>query len=321
MNYYTMPVRSSVPQARWAAEADALERKRHAAETAARQREQTQQREAANAAARTAEAQIAALRVELEEQYDVRREAMVQYIVEELDAVAREAERMLKRKIEALQHEFETKLASAVAEIRGERGDQGEQGECGPMGPPGPSGPQGEQGPPGKLPVAEAWMPETVFYVGDVVAYAGGTFQARRDTGQAPSHSDWICLASAGSDGRSIAVRGTFNEAAEYHRNDVVACNGGSFIALKDGPGPCPGSGWQLVASPGKRGIAGLKGERGERGPKGDPGLNAPVVRSWHVDRERFVVTPILAGGDAGPPLELRPLFEEYHSQAQRGRE
>jgi hypothetical protein len=237
---------------------------------------------------------------------------MVQYIVVELDAVARNAERMLKRKIEALQHEFETKLASAVAAIRGERSVQGEQGAPGPMGPPGPSGPRGEQGPPGKLPVAEAWVPETVFYAGDVVAFDGGTFQARRDTGQAPSHSDWICLARAGRDGQSVKVRGTFNEAAEYHQNDLTACNGGSFIALKDAPGPCPGSGWQLVASPGKRGIAGLKG---------DPGLNAPVIRSWHVDRERFVVTPILAGGDAGPPLELRPLFEEYHSQAQRGRE
>ena len=313
---------SSLPQQRWNAEAEAAERKRAAAEAAARQREQTQEREAANAAARTAEAQIAALRVELEEQYDVRREAMVQYIVEELDAVAREAERMLKRKVEALQHEFETKLASAVAEIRGERGDQGDQGEPGPMGPPGPSGPQGEQGPPGKLPVAEAWVPETVFYAGDVVAFDGGTFQARRDTGQAPSHSDWICLASAGSDGRSIAVRGTFDEAADYHRNDVVACNGGSFIALKDGPGPCPGSGWQLVASPGKRGVTGLKGERGERGAKGDPGERgqaAPAILSWQLDCEHYIAMPLLSDGTEGPLLNLRPLFEQYHGETQRG--
>jgi hypothetical protein len=118
-----------------------------------------------------------------------------------------------------------------------------------------------------------------------------------------------------------VKVCGTFNEAAEYHPNDVVACNGGSFIALKDAPGVCPDSGWQLVASPGKRGVTGLKGERGERGAKGDPGLNAPVIRSWHVDRGRFVVTPILAGGDAGPLLDLRSLFEEYHSQAECGRE
>src|SRR5262245_29108979 len=54
----------------------------------------------------------------------------------------------------------------------------------GAMGPPGPSGPRGEQGPPGKLPMVKLWVPETVFYAGDVVAYDGGTFQAKRDTGQ-----------------------------------------------------------------------------------------------------------------------------------------
>jgi len=53
----------------------------------------------------------------------------------------------------------------------------------------------------------------------------------------------------------------------------VVALNGGSFVALKDAPGPCPGSGWQLLASQGKRGVA---GEKGERGPKADPGLAMP---------------------------------------------
>ena len=53
----------------------------------------------------------------------------------------------------------------------------------GAMGPPGPAGPRGEQGPPGKLPVVKLWMPETVYYAGDVVAYDGGTFQAMCDTG------------------------------------------------------------------------------------------------------------------------------------------
>jgi hypothetical protein len=80
----------------------------------------------------------------------------------------------------------------------------------GAMGPPGPSGPRGEQGPPGKLPLVRLWVPETVYYEGDVVAYDGGTFQAKRDTGQPPSHAHWICLATSGRDGESIAVRGTF---------------------------------------------------------------------------------------------------------------
>jgi hypothetical protein len=72
-------------------------------------------------------------------------------------------------------------------------------------GPPGPAGPRGEQGPPGKLPLVKLWVPETVFYTGDVLAYEGGAFQAKRDTGQPPSHADWICLAAPGRDGKSVA--------------------------------------------------------------------------------------------------------------------
>ena len=64
--------------------------------------------------------------------------------------------------------------------------------------------------------------------------------------------ADWLCLATAGRDGKSIAVRGTFYETADYHCLDIVAFNGGSFIALKDAPGPVPvrvGSCWRARAS------------------------------------------------------------------------
>ena len=180
----------------------------------------------------------------------------------------------------------------------------------------GKPGPRGEQGPPGKLPLVKLWKPETVYYEGDVVAYDGGTFQAKRDTGQPPSHADWICLATAGRDGNSITVRGTFNETAEYHRLDVVALNGGCFIARKDAPGPCPGSGWQLLASQGKRGVAGARGERGERGPKGDPGLSGVTICDWKIDRARYVATPVMSDGREGPLLELRGLFEQFLADA-----
>jgi hypothetical protein len=139
-------------------------------------------------------------------------------------------------------------VGEVVAELRREW-------VVGAIGPPGPAGPRGEQGPPGKLPLVKLWMPETVYYEGDVVAYDGGMFQAMCDTGQPPSHAHWICLAAAGRDGKTIAVRGTFDESVSYRRLDVVALNGGSFIALKDAPGPCPGPGWQLIASQGKRGT------------------------------------------------------------------
>ena len=177
----------------------------------------------------------------------------------------------------------------------------------------GKPGPRGEQGPPGKLPLVRLWKPETVYYEGDVVAYDGGTFQAKRDTGQPPSHADWICLATAGRDGNSITVRGTFNVTAEYRRLDVVALNGGSFVALKDAPGPCPGSSWQLLASQGKRGVA---GERGERGQQGNPGLSGATIRDWKIDRTHYVATPVMSDGREGPPLELRGLFEQFLSDA-----
>ena len=81
----------------------------------------------------------------------------------------------------AAEHQF---MCDIVAEVLAELH---KDWEVGAMRPSGPSGPPGEQGPPGKLPLVKLWVPETVYYAGDVVAYDGGTFQAKRDTGQ-PHH-------------------------------------------------------------------------------------------------------------------------------------
>jgi hypothetical protein len=163
--------------------------------------------------------------------------------------------------------------------------------------------------PPAKFQTIRAWGPDTIYHEGAIVAFAGGTWQAQRDTARVPGAQDWVCLASAG---HSFTVRGTFNETAEYHRLDVVALNGGSFIALKDAPGPCPGPGWQLIASQGKRGVA---GEKGERGPRGDAGASGATIVGWKIDRTRYLATPLMSNGGEGPPLELRGLFEQFFSE------
>ena len=90
---------------------------------------------------------------------------------------------------------------------------------------------------------------------------------------------------------------------------DIVALNGGSFIAKKDNPGPCPGAGWQLIASQGKR------GDKGERGLQGIPGV--PVfIQKWRLDRDNYIAVPVMSDGREGPPLELRSLFEQFHTEA-----
>ena len=83
----------------------------------------------------------------------------------------------------------------------------------------------------------------------------------------------------------------------------------GSFIAKKDNPGPCPGAGWQLIASQGKR------GDKGERGLQGIPGV-AVFIQKWRLDRDNYIAVPVMSDGREGPPLELRSLFEQFHTEA-----
>ena len=214
---------------------------------------------------------------------DIEREVMIEAFGEALGITCQE----LRDRISAL----ELKLAELTGAIDILRGLQ----------PP----------PPAKFQTIRAWSPDTIYHEGAIVAFAGGTWQAQRDTARVPGAQDWVCLASAG---HSFTVRGTFDETAEYHLLDVVALNGGSFIALKDAPGLCPGPGWQLIASQGRRGAA---GEKGERGPRGDAGASGATIRDWKIDRARYVATPVMSDGRDGPPLELRELFEQFFSEVQ----
>jgi hypothetical protein len=72
--------------------------------------------------------------------------------------------------------------------------------------------------------------------------------------------SPLVSLLLVATASRSATVK-QHQEDLEYEVNDAAALNGGSFVALRDHPGPCPGPGWQLLAASGKRGVA------GERGP------------------------------------------------------
>jgi hypothetical protein len=97
-------------------------------------------------------------------------------------------------------------------------------------------------------------------------------------------------------------IRGTHDPKAEYLANDMVAKDGGTFVARRNNPGPCPGTDWQLMARQGQRGIA---------GERGAPGRDAPRIVGWVVDRGAFTVAPKLSDGSTGPVLELRALFED----------
>lgn len=146
----------------------------------------------------------------------------------------------------------------------------------GPAGVDGKDGERGERGPEGRLTTVKEWT-TGVHYEGEIKSHNGATWQAVRDTAQEPPGEDWACIASRGADGtegKSFNPLGLWKADAEYSRLDVVTLNGGSFVALADSPGPCPGDGWRLLASKGERGGRGEKGERGERGMSG-PALTA----------------------------------------------
>jgi len=188
-----------------------------------------------------------------------------------------------------------------------------------PAAPPGPPGQAGPPGPPGKLPIVKIWQPESVSYEAQVVSYDGATYQALRDTAQKPGGSDWICLAVAGRDAKSPCVRGTFNADAEYRELDIVALNGGSFIARRDDPGICPGQGWQSLTLPGRkgeRGAQGPRGERGEPGPRGEPGEKGAIIAAWELDEVNYTARAIMSDGSDGGTLDLRGFFARYHTES-----
>jgi hypothetical protein len=194
----------------------------------------------------------------------------------------------------------------------GRDGSPGEKGDAGPQGEKGLTGERGLEGPPGKLPIVKAWS-EGVHYEGEIRSHLGATYQAAYDTGKEPGTSDdWICIAARGTDGtdgRGFKIRGTYSADKKFEWNDIVACNGGSFVALKDDPGDCPGPDWQLIAGPGKRGD---KGQPGDKGLPGKEGVAGTVIAGWIVNAKSYSAVPVMSDGSHGPEIEMRALFEQF---------
>lgn len=142
----------------------------------------------------------------------------------------------------------------------------------------------------GKLPIVKAWA-DGVHYAGDVVTHRGATWQATQDTGREPGSADWACLAAQGEPGAGFTVCGTYDPEATYEAGCIVMRDGSSFVALRTEPGECPGDGWQLWASRGKRGATGDRGDKGETGDRGEKGdmllcaeLDGDELRLTHAD-------------------------------------
>ncbi len=117
-----------------------------------------------------------------------------------------------------------------------------------------------------------------------------------------------------GKDADPITIRGTYDAGARYGNLHAVATGGSTFVARYDNPGPCPGDGWQLLASCGKPGRPGPQGEQGPRGERGLPG-QGPSILAWEIDARNFRATPIMSDASEAPPLELRGMFEQFQME------
>jgi hypothetical protein len=177
-------------------------------------------------------------------------------------------------------------------------------------------GAPGPAGPPGKLEIVKDHIEGQVYYERDlVVAGDGALYQAERDTAATPPNADWRCITRAGRDGKdalNFRIEGTCDPAAKYRRLSIVTLNGSSFVARHDDPGPCPGEGWQLLASAGKRGQQGPKGERGERGSMG-PLATAARIASSEIDAEYNLNLRYTDG--SRDTIPLRSAFAQFFSE------
>ena len=214
---------------------------------------------------------------------------------------------------------------------RGERGlpgvsVKGERGERGEQGPPGASvkGDRGEPGLPGAPGSAARWACSRRSRLGRRRCTMLAT-SCPRPARLGRRSTIPLIIRKARRIGFALRCGGrrTFTggsrpvqRAGDLRSLDMVALNGGTFIAKTDDPGPCPGPGWQLLVSQGKSGPKGERGLAGERGERGLTGTPAPMIIDWQIDRETYMAVPIMSDGRTAKALPLRGLFEQFQIEA-----
>lgn len=121
-------------------------------------------------------------------------------------------------------------------------------------------------GPSGSFQSKGAWDGATPYNAGDVVTYAGSSWVAKNDnTNQLPpnlpdiENEHWVLLAQSGN---SINIRGAYDVAASYLKDDVVYDAGSSWIALQATTGNAPptlpttsNTYWSLLSARGSDGT------------------------------------------------------------------
>lgn len=230
-------------------------------------------------------------------------EALAAALTDKVDArlaTVRDGKDVDPAEVERLGASLRQDLADALADVREQlRADPSLKGE------------PGKPGEPGKLPAVKDWT-RGVHYAGDVVTCGGSLWQASRDTGEPPGHDDWTVLATKGQDAKEFEPRGLYDPDAQYERLNIVAMDGGSYVALRDEPGPCPGDGWRLLVSRGKPGKPGEPGPKStEPGPRGDPGVG---IADIDIVPESFALVVTFTDGHV-MARDVRPWFEAYNAQ------
>jgi hypothetical protein len=82
--------------------------------------------------------------------------------------------------------------------------------------------------------------------------------------------------------------RRTYDPKQNYAEGDVVAHDGGSWVALTDDPSALPGDGWAQLT---------VRGQRGKPGERGPPGPEGRGIRDLFVNETGETLVVVLSDG------------------------